>query len=141
MRWDEVKGSTKPRKLKKLSEIAPSRAKKAAEKIGEQHLEEGRKFIKVGHEQIGVDKPHHNGQQEHAHLPNGRAVNKDGSLSHGGDPFTMKKSWVDALRGHNFSIAKSRLVESDGDNVTVELDAAVLEFLAELQAYLSEFDD
>lgn len=134
MRWKEVEGSKKP-KLKKLSEIAPRKAEKLADNAGQ--LDEGRRFIKVNNrEQIGIDKAHVKGQQEHAHLENGRAVNKDGTVSHGGPPFELTRDQAVALKHENYKIAKSRLVESDGSKITVELDPAVLGFLIDLQAYL-----
>lgn len=136
MRSHEFDGPPPKKKLKRFSEFASSRAKKIADKV--EQLDEGRGFIKVNNrEQIGVDQPHVPGQQEHAHLPNGRAVNKDGSISHGGEPFTMKKSWADALRRHDFDIAQTRLVESEGGQVAITLDAPMIEFLTELQAFVS----
>ena len=126
--------------MKSFREFVSRTAKKVPKENERQHLEEARKVIKTGHEQIGIDKPHHKGQQVHAHLPNGRAVNKDGSISHGGDPFIIKKSWADALRGHDFFIDKSRLVESSDDRVTIKVNAELLEFLFELQTFLRKHD-
>ena len=141
MRWDEVAKPDKKRKLKKFSEVEPSPARKLIDKIEGQRIDEGRKTIKAGREGIEIDQPHHPGQEVHAHLPNGRAVTKSGGISHGGKPFTMKKAWVDALRGHDFAIAKSRLVESEGDTVTVKLPAAIVDFLTQLREHLDGGED
>lgn len=131
MRRTEIEGAGK---RKKLNEIL-GRAKKLV--AGIEQLDEGRKFIKANNrEEIGIDQPHVPGQQVHAHLPNGRAVNKDGSISHGGKPFELKKDWADALCRIEFDIPKSRLIESDGDTTTVEINGPMLEFLVELQAFL-----
>lgn len=143
MKWNEIDGSgkaEKPRKSKRLREIARTRAETVAATPA--LIEEGRKWVNANsRERIGIDKPHHDGQQEHAHLPNGRAVNKDGSISHGGKPFTIKKDWADALRQLSFDIPKSRLIESEGGNVSVELNRALIEFLMELQSYLTRPQD
>lgn len=137
MRWNEVTGPRKAEEPKSLEGGVPSRAKEVIDKV--EQLDEGRKYIDPNnHEQIAIDTPHHEGQQKHAHLPNGRAVNQDGSISHGGDPFVMNRDWADALRRQKFSIPKSRIIEGEGETVAVDLDPRLIEFLTKLQAYLCQ---
>ncbi|WP_170868100.1 hypothetical protein [Methylobacterium sp. 13MFTsu3.1M2] len=103
-----------------------------------EELYESRKYIKVSNrEQIGIDKPVAPGQQTHGHLENGRAVNKDGSLSHGGSPFYLTKAQEKALLAANFKIPKSRLIESEGDMVTVTISHELYELLEELKRHVA----
>lgn len=103
-------------------------------------LNEGRrKWINASKgEMIGVDPAHVDGQQVHAHLPNGRAVNIDGSVSHGGEPFYMERSWIDALKRFDFNIQKSRLVEGEdvGPAKYYALERELVEFLKALRKQL-----
>ena len=112
---------------------APNISDKVTENV---RLDEGRKYIDVNsREKIGIDQPHQDGQQVLGHLESGRAVNKDGSLSHGGKPFYLTRAQADALRRADFTIAKSRLVENEGgtNSITIELDQEVLLMLIDLQ--------
>lgn len=106
-------------------------------------LDEGRKWIEMKKgEQIGIDEPHVKGQQRHAHLPGGRAVNQDGTLSHGGKPFRLTKDEAKVLRQQSFAIKKSRLVESLGVSmVTIEIDERMVGVLIALQKHFSEAND
>jgi hypothetical protein len=124
----------------RLSEIT-GRAKKLTDKM--EQLNEGRKYIDADKQgQIAIDTPHHAGQQVHGHLPDGRAVNKDGSPSHGKGPFRLTKKQAKALRDEGFAIKKSRIVEGAGNiKVTVEIDPDVLTFLIELRDYLNLPED
>ena len=112
--------------------VGSSRAQELAEQLEE--LNEGRKIISVSNrETAAIDDPHVLGQQVHAHMANGRAINQDGSLSHGGEPFRLTKDQVTALKRFDFKVAKSRLVESADGTVMVELDRELVELLLALK--------
>ncbi|MDE2440929.1 MAG: hypothetical protein KGP14_07870 [Betaproteobacteria bacterium] len=112
--------------------VGPSRAEEVAQKL--EKLNEGRKTIPVSnHETAAIDDPHVVGQQVHAHMANGRAVNQDGSLSHGGEPFRLTKDQAAALKRFDFNIAKSRLVECVDGTVMMELDRELVELLLALK--------
>ena len=102
-----------------------SKATELLKKLDEAgQLDEGRKYIDVKNgEKIGIDRPHVPGQKVHGHLENGRAVNQDGSLSHGGQPFRLTRAQADAFRRAGFHIPKSRLIESEhGDVINLTLE-------------------
>jgi hypothetical protein len=108
-----------------------------------EQLDEDRDWIDLKRgAQIGIDEPHVKGQQRHAHLPSGRAVNQDGTVSHGGKPFYLTREEAKVLRQQDFTIKKSRLVESlDANMVTLEIDQRIADFLIELQAQLGTPDE
>ncbi len=125
--------------LQKNAPTGTSNASKLLKKLEEAgQLDEGRKYIDVKKgEKIGIDRPHVSGQQVHGHLENGRAVNQDGSLSHGGRPFHLTKAQAAALQRANFEIPKSRLIESEnGDKVNLTLERVLVELLADLKKSL-----
>lgn len=125
--------------LQKNAPTGTSKATKLLKTLEEAgHLDEGRKYIDVKNgEKIGIDRPHVLGQKVHGHLENGRAVNQDGSLSHGGEPFRLTKAQADALQRANFDIPTSRLIESEnGDKVNLTLERVLVELLADLKKSL-----
>jgi hypothetical protein len=126
--------------LRKNASTGKSKAGKLLEKFEDAgQLDEGRKYIDVNNrEKIGIDRPHVSGQQVHGHLEGGRAVNKDGSVSHGHQPFYLTKEQAAALRRADFKIPKSRLIESENNGkVTLDLELVLVEWLEELKKSLN----
>lgn len=115
----------------------PSKARAIMKRMREvERLEEAQKRIKVSNrEDAWIHDPHVPGQQVHGHREDGRAVNKDGSLSHGGEPYHLTRAQADAFRREGFKIRKNRLVEGqgEGEQVTVTMSREVYDILIAIQ--------